>query len=360
MKITPFNDFHLELGAKMAPFGGYQMPIQYSGIKQEHLAVRSGVGVFDVSHMGEFTVEGAQAFDLLQFICSNDISKLQPGKAQYNYFPNEQGGIVDDLIVYQVDVQKYLLVVNAANIEKDWKHIQKFNQKFKAELKDISEKIALLAIQGPDAMATVQSLCEANLTTMKHYSHLTTTLAGIDDVLIATTGYTGAGGVEIYFDPSNARHLWRAIMEAGQDYGIIPVGLAARDTLRLEMGYCLYGNEIDDNTSPISAGLGWVTRPQTGFLNAETHQKTIAGGTEEKLIGFIIEERGIARSGYGLFDVDQNPIGKVTSGTQSPSLQKGIGMGYVKNAHAQPGHTLLVEIREKFVPATVIKPPFIK
>ena len=360
MKKTPFFDIHTQLGAKISLFGGYQMPIQYSGVKQEHLAIRQKLGVFDVSHMGEFWVEGPNAFDLLQFICSNDISKLTPGKAQYNYLPNEQGGVVDDLIVYHIHTEKYLLVVNASNVEKDWNHILKQNQKFEAKLENASEKTALLAIQGPKALTAMQSICNAQLDQLSHYSHITTTLAGVENVLVATTGYTGAGGIEIYFDVAKAEKIWKAVIKAGTEFGILPVGLAARDTLRMEMGYCLYGNEINDQTSPISAGLGWVTKPYTGFLNAELHHKSMEEGTSEKLIGFQIDERGIPRSGYLLFDTDQNPIGRVTSGTQSPSLNKGIGLGYVKTDFSNPGQKLSVQIREKFVSATLVKLPFLK
>lgn len=360
MKKTPFFDIHSQLGAKISLFGGYQMPIQYSGVKQEHLAIRQKLGVFDVSHMGEFWVEGPNAFDLLQFICSNDISKLTPGKAQYNYLPNEQGGVVDDLIVYQIHTEKYLLVVNASNVKKDWNHILKQNQKFEAKLENASEKTALLAIQGPKALTAMQSICNAQLDQLSHYSHITTTFAGVENVLVATTGYTGAGGIEIYSDVAQAEKIWKAVIKAGSEFGILPVGLAARDTLRLEMGYGLYGNEIDDQTSPISAGLGWVTKPHTGFLNAELHHKSMEEGTSEKLIGFQIDERGIPRSGYLLFDTNQNPIGRVTSGTQSPSLNKGIGLGYVKTDFSNPGQKLSVQIREKFVSATVVKLPFLK
>ena len=360
MKKTPFFEIHSRLGAKMSLFGGHQMPIQYKGVREEHLAVRQNIGVFDVSHMGEFWVEGPSALYLLQHICSNDISKLVPGKAQYNYLPNKEGGVVDDLIVYQLDTEKYLLVVNASNIEKDWDHILKHNKKFNAGLEDVSKETALLAIQGPKAIMAMQSICDARIDLLSNYSHTTSTFAGVKNVMVATTGYTGAGGIEIYFDVAKAEKVWNGVMKAGADFGILPIGLAARDTLRLEMGYCLYGNEIDDNTSPISAGLRWVTQPLTGFLNASMIQKSIQEGTTEKLIGFKIDERGIPRSGYILFDSDQNPIGRVTSGTHSPSLNKGIGLGYVKTAFSKPGHKLYVQIRDKLVPATVVKLPFVK
>jgi aminomethyltransferase len=359
MKKTPFFDIHTQLGAKISLFGGYQMPIQYSGVRQEHRAVRQNLGVFDVSHMGEFIVEGPNAKSFLQFICSNDISKLVQGKAQYNYLPNDQGGVVDDLIIYKLQSQKYLLVVNASNAEKDWNHIESQNKKFNAKLENISEKTALLAIQGPMALNAMQSICNTQLNQLTHYSHTTTTFAGVKNVFVATTGYTGAGGIEIYFDVSYAVKIWKAVMEAGSDFGILPVGLAARDTLRLEMGYCLYGNEINDQTSPISAGLGFVTKPHTGFLNAQLHQKSMEEGTSEKLIGFQINKRGIPRSGYLLFDSNENPIGRVTSGTQSPSLNKGIGLGYVKTNFSNPDQKILVQIRKKFVPATILKLPFV-
>ncbi len=360
MKSTPFFDIHTQLNAKMSSFGGYKMPIQYNGIKQEHLAVREKLGIFDVSHMGEFWVEGPMAFDLLQYVCSNDLGKLSPGKAQYNYLPNHQGGVVDDLVVYQIDTEKYLLVVNASNIEKDWNHIQNENQNFDAKLTNVSEKIAQLAIQGPKAVSAMQSICGADLHSLSNYSHFTTTFGGVKNVLVATTGYTGAGGIEIYFEADHAKKIWNAVMEAGSDKGILPVGLAARDTLRLEMGYCLYGNEIDNQSSPISAGLGWVTQPHTQFLNAEQLQKSIEEGTEERLIGFQINERGIPRAGYLLFDCEENLIGRVTSGTQSPSLNQGIGLGYVKVSFSKPGQIISVQIREKFVLATIIKLPFLK
>ena len=360
MKKTPFFEIHSRLGAKMSLFAGHMMPIQYKGVREEHLAVRQNIGVFDVSHMGEFWVEGPSALNLLQHICSNDISKLIPGKAQYNYLPNEEGGVVDDLIVYQLDTEKYLLVVNASNIEKDWDHILKHNKKFNAGLEDVSKETALLAIQGPKAIMAMQSICDARIDLLSNYSHTKSTFAGVKNVMVATTGYTGAGGVEIYFDVAKAEKVWNGVMKAGADFGILPIGLAARDTLRLEMGYCLYGNEIDDNTSPISAGLRWVTQPLTGFLNASMIQKSIQEGTTEKLIGFKIDERGIPRSGYILFDREQNPIGRVTSGTHSPSLNKGIGLGYVKTAFSKPGHKLYVQIRDKLVPATVVKLPFVK
>jgi aminomethyltransferase len=360
MKTTPFFDIHNQLGAKMALFGGYQMPIQYAGVKVEHLAVRENLGVFDVSHMGEFIVEGDNAASLLQFLCSNDIAKLKTGKAQYNYLPNATGGVVDDLIVYQLKDQEYLLVVNASNIEKDWNHLLKHNQNFNANIRDVSDDTALLAIQGPQAVAAMDVLFSSDLKLLSNYSHTTTTFAGVEDVLVATTGYTGAGGIEIYFPASEAVKVWNAVMEAGDKYGILPIGLAARDTLRLEMGYCLYGNEINDETCPISASLGWVTRPHTGFLMADHHQKSLEAGTESKLVGIQITERGIPRAGYKIFDTEENPIGKISSGTQSPSLNRGIGLGYVKKDFSSVGQEVKIQIRDKFIPAKIVKLPFYK
>lgn len=360
MKNTPFFDIHNQLGAKMALFGGYQMPIQYAGVKVEHLAVRENLGVFDVSHMGEFIVEGDNAASLLQFLCSNDIAKLKTEKAQYNYLPNATGGVVDDLIVYQLKDQEYLLVVNASNIEKDWNHLLKHNQNFNANIRDVSDDTALLAIQGPQAVAAMDVLCSSDLKLLSNYSHTTTTFAGVEDVLVATTGYTGAGGIEIYFPATEAVKVWNAVMEAGDKYGILPIGLAARDTLRLEMGYCLYGNEINDETCPISAGLGWVTRPHTGFLMADHHQKSLEAGTESKLVGIQITERGIPRAGYKICDTEENPIGKISSGTQSPSLNRGIGLGYVKKDFSSVGQEVKILIRDKFIPAKIVKLPFYK
>ncbi len=361
MKYTPFFEIHKALNAKMALFGGYQMPIQYSyGVNHEHLTVRKNLGVFDISHMGEFIVEGPQALELLQFICSNDIAKLNPGKAQYNYLPNKTGGILDDLIVYQLEKEKYLLVVNASNIEKDWKWISKYNQFFKADIRDISNKTALLAIQGPKAIEAMQSLCDTNLTDLKNYCHTTTSFAGFKNILVATTGYTGSGGIEIYFDPKYAKTIWERIMHVGSSYGISPIGLAARDTLRIEMGYCLYGSEINDTTSPISAGLKWATKTKTNFIIQSEYKKSAENLSYKKLIGFEMDTRGIPRSKYLIYDKNENIIGKVTSGTQSPTLNKGIGMGYVKSEFSKIGKKILVKIRDKFVPCTIVKVPFYK
>ena len=360
MKKTTLYNTHLNLNAKMTPFGGYEMPVQYSGVTKEHLAVRKGVGVFDVSHMGEFMVSGPKAFDLLQYICSNDISKISIGKAQYNYFPNETGGIVDDLIVYRLEEEKYLLVVNASNIEKDWKWVQKHNVDFGAVVEDQSEETALLAIQGPKAIEAMQQLTSAHLTELLYYSHTTATFAGCENTLIATTGYTGAGGLEIYLPSSKAPEVWDAIIKAGADFDILPAGLAARDTLRLEMGYCLYGNEINDTTSPLAAGLNWVTKLDTGTYNADHLINQKKEGTPEKLVGFVLKNRGIPRAGYSIVNQNSERIGAVTSGTQSPILSQGIGLGYVSSNYAKPGTQIAIQIRDKESLAEVVKLPFIK
>ena len=360
MKKTTLYNTHLNLNAKMTPFGGYEMPVQYSGVTKEHLAVRKGVGVFDVSHMGEFMVSGPKAFGLLQYICSNDISKISIGKAQYNYFPNETGGIVDDLIVYRLEEEKYLLVVNASNIEKDWKWVQKHNVDFGAVVEDQSEETALLAIQGPKAIEAMQQLTSAPLTELPYYSHTTATFAGCENTLIATTGYTGAGGLEIYLPSSKAPEVWDAIMKAGADFDILPAGLAARDTLRLEMGYCLYGNEINDTTSPLAAGLNWVTKLDTGTYNADHLINQKKEGTPVKLVGFVLKNRGIPRAGYSIVNQNSERIGAVTSGTQSPILSQGVGLGYVSSNYAKPGTQIAIQIRDKESLAEVVKLPFIK
>ena len=360
MKKTTLYNTHVSLNAKMTAFGGYEMPVQYTGVKNEHLAVRKALGVFDVSHMGEFYVSGPNSFNLLQFICSNDISKIPVGKAQYNYLPNETGGIVDDLIIYRLEKERYLLVINASNINKDWNWIQKHNHKFKALLEDHSKTTGLLAIQGPKAIIAMKKLTNYPLETLPLYSHTTTDFADIENILIATTGYTGAGGIEIYFPSNQAEHIWNAILRAGASYGIIPAGLAARDTLRTEMGYCLYGNEIDENTSPIAAGLSWISKPKTGFINSKNIEKEKVNGTNQKLIGFIMDLRAIPRNGYMIIDDDNNPIGRVTSGTQSPSLLIGIGLGYVEKSYSKIGTKIGILIRDKKCTARVVKPPFIK
>ncbi len=360
MKKTILNNIHKNLGAKMAPFGGYEMPIQYTGVKNEHLAVRNSVGLFDVSHMGEFLVEGHSSLKLLQKICSNNIEKIKIGEAQYNFFPNENGGVIDDLIVYRVEKNKYFLVINASNIEKDWKWINKWNKLFKAKINNISDQISLFAIQGPKAIEIAQYLSKADIKSLSYYSHVKTNFAGINDVLVATTGYTGAGGVEVYCKNEDAIEIWKLILETGKKFNIIPVGLAARDTLRTEMGYCLYGNEINDKTSPISAGLGWITNPSSGCISNEQFEYEKLKGTEKKLIGLKTTERGIPRSGYKIYNILNNEIGVITSGTQSPSLNVGIGLGYVDSEFSSVGTELFIEIRNKKIKASVEKLPFIK
>jgi len=359
MKNTALTDKHVQLGAKMVPFAGYNMPVQYAGINVEHETVRKGVGVFDVSHMGEFILKGEKALDLIQRVSSNDASKLYDGKVQYSCLPNEDGGIVDDLLVYRIDEKTYMLVVNASNIEKDWNWISKFNTEG-VEMKDISERTALLAIQGPKAADALQSLTDIDLGSMEYYTFKKGNFAGIDNVLLSATGYTGAGGFEIYVDNKDAEKLWNAVFEAGAAFGIKPIGLGARDTLRLEMGFCLYGNDIDDATSPLEAGLGWVTKFSKDFTNSAALQQQKKDGTKRKLVGFEMIDRGIPRHDYEIVDADGNTIGKVTSGTQSPSLQKAIGMGYVNNEFAKEGSEIFINIRDNKVKAKVVKPPFYK
>jgi aminomethyltransferase len=365
MKNTPFTEKHIALGAKMAGFAGYNMPISYSGINDEHAAVRKNAGIFDVSHMGEFMLKGKNALDLIQRVTSNDASKLSAGKAQYSCLPNEDGGIVDDLLVYCIEENNvYMLVVNASNIEKDWKWISKHNTR-KAEMHDISDKTCLLAIQGPNATRMLQPLAEMDILNLKYYTFSKGKFAGVDNVLVSATGYTGAGGVEIYFSPGdekkgvNAAHtIWEAIFKVGGPQGLKPVGLGARDTLRLEMGYCLYGNDIDDTTSPLEAGLGWITKFTKDFIAREILEKQKFEGLERKLVGFEMMEKGIARQGYEIKDFTGALIGTVTSGTQSPSLNKAIGMGYVRANFAHIGSDIYIRIRDKLLQAKVAKIPF--
>lgn len=359
MKNTALTQTHIDLGAKMVPFAGYNMPVQYAGINAEHETVRKGVGVFDVSHMGEFILKGDKALDLIQRVTSNDASKLYDGKVQYSCLPNKDGGIVDDLLVYRIDDQTYMLVVNASNIEKDWNWISQFNSEG-VSMKDISDRTALLAVQGPKAAEALQSLTDIDLGSMEYYSFKKGVFAGIDNVLVSATGYTGAGGFELYVDNEHAQELWDAVFKAGEVFGIKPIGLGARDTLRLEMGFCLYGNDIDDKTSPLEAGLGWVTKFNKEFTNSAALANQKAAGVGQKLVGFEMIERGIPRHDYELVDADGNNIGKVTSGTQSPSLQKAIGLGYVKTEFAKEGTEIFVKIRDNAVKAMVVKPPFYK
>lgn len=359
MKEIALNDIHIALNAKMVPFAGFNMPVTYEGINIEHQTVRNAVGVFDVSHMGEFLISGDKALDLIQKVSSNDASKLVDGKAQYSCLPNEDGGIVDDLIIYRLNAEKYLLVVNASNIEKDWNWISQHNT-MGATMEDLSDEYSLLAIQGPKAAEAMQSLTEVNLKDMKFYTFEVAEFAGIKNVIISATGYTGSGGFEIYFKNEDAKHIWNKVMEAGADFGIKPIGLAARDTLRLEMGYCLYGNDIDDTTSPIEAGLGWVTKFTKEFINSEALKKQKEEGPKRKLIAFELDQRGVPRHGYDIADENGKIIGVVTSGTMSPSLDKGIGMGYIPAEMAKTGEKIFIQIRNKAIPATLVKLPFYK
>jgi len=360
MKNTPFTDKHIALGAKMAEFAGYNMPISYTGINNEHAAVRKNAGVFDVSHMGEFILKGDNALDLIQRITSNDASKLSNGKAQYSCFTNNNGGIVDDLIVYCLEENKsYMLVVNASNIQKDWDWVTSHNTN-NVEMYNISERTCLLAIQGPNATKILQPLVEDDIMNLKYYTFVRGTFAGVKNVIISATGYTGSGGVEIYFEDSNnaGNIIWDAIFAEGTPQGLQPIGLGARDTLRLEMGYCLYGNDIDDETTPLEGGLGWITRFTKNFTARDIIEKQKAEGVGKKLVGFEMIEKGIPRHGYLIKDADGADIGVVTSGTQSPTLGKAIGLGYVEKGFSLIGSTIYVSVREKLVEAQVVKLPF--
>lgn len=359
MKNTALTPIHEKLGAKMVPFAGFNMPVQYEGVNAEHLTVRNAVGVFDVSHMGEFLLEGKQALDLIQKVTSNDASKLFDGKVQYSCLPNDNGGIVDDLLVYRINEEKYMLVVNASNIDKDWNWIAKHNT-FNVNMTNLSDETSLLAVQGPKAAEALQSLTEVDLSEMEYYTFKIGTFAGINDVVISATGYTGSGGFEIYFKNNDAEKIWNAVFESGKEYGIKPIGLAARDTLRLEMGFCLYGNDINDTTSPIEAGLSWITKFTKDFVNAEMLKKQKEEGVSKKLVAFKLDNRGVPRHGYEIVDEENNVIGEVTSGTMSPSLKIGIGMGYVPKTYAKLGSKIGIKVRNKSLAATVVKLPFYK
>ena len=354
---TPFHAIHQSLGAKILPFAGYEMPITYAGVIQEHECVRQKVGVFDVSHMGEFVLRGPHALDLIQKTTSNDASKLTDGKVQYSCFPNLNGGIVDDLLVYRIREEQYMLVVNASNIEKDWNWLKE-NDTWGVEMLDISQKTALLAVQGPLATNALQKLTDFPLASLAYYTFTKCTFAGVENVLISATGYTGAGGYEVYFDNEHAEHMWNAIFEAGKEFGIEPVGLAARDTLRLEMGFCLYGNDINDTTSPMEAGLGWITKFSKEFNNKAALEAQKQNGTARKLVGFELVDKGIPRHDYEICDSAGNMIGIVTSGTMSPSLKKAIGMGYVPASLSAIGSEIFIKVREKLLSAKVVKLPF--
>ncbi|RAR48490.1 glycine cleavage system aminomethyltransferase GcvT [Flavobacterium lacus] len=359
MKNTALTHIHESLGAKLVPFAGYNMPVQYEGVTVEHETVRNGVGVFDVSHMGEFLLTGPNALALIQKVTSNDASTLTIGKAQYSCLPNNQGGIVDDLIVYKIKEEQYLLVVNASNIDKDWDWISSHND-LGVEMNNISEDYSLLAIQGPKAVEAMQSLTSIDLSEIKYYHFEVADFAGIENVIISATGYTGSGGFEIYCKNSEVEQIWNKVFEAGASFGIKPIGLAARDTLRLEMGFCLYGNDINDTTSPLEAGLGWITKFTKEFTNSENLKKQKEEGVTKKLVGFELLERGIPRHDYEIVDADGNNIGIVTSGTMAPTVGKGIGMGYVKTAFSSPDSEIYIQIRNNKVKAKVVKMPFYK
>ncbi|PTB95950.1 glycine cleavage system protein T [Marivirga lumbricoides] len=359
LKKVALNDVHEQLGAKMVPFAGYNMPVSYSGLLEEHKTVREAVGIFDVSHMGEFLVKGPKALELIQKVSSNDASKLVLGKAQYAYLPNDIGGVVDDLLIYKVKEEEYLLVVNASNIEKDWEWISKQNETIGAEMKNISDDFSLFAVQGPKATEALQKLTSVDLSEIKFYTFKVGDFAGVEYAIISATGYTGAGGFEIYLHNKDAGSVWNKIMEAGAEFGIQPIGLGARDTLRMEMGYCLYGNDIDDTTSPIEAGLGWVTKFTKDFINSEALKKQKEEGVKRKLVGFHMVERGIPRKDYEIVDADGKIIGRVTSGTQSPNLGHGIGLGYVDVAFAAPETEIYVAVRKNKIKAVVKKLPLI-
>jgi aminomethyltransferase len=358
VKNIPLNDLHVALGAKMLPFAGYNMPILYSNLIQEHMAVRNGVGVFDVSHMGEFVVKGPQALGLIQRVCTNDAATLFDGKVQYTCMTNNEGGIVDDLLVYRWNENEYYLVVNASNIDKDWAWINAHNTEG-AELENISDNLCLFAVQGPKALEIMQKLTELDLAGMDYYEFKAGKVADIEDIIISTTGYTGAGGFEIYVWNNDAKKMWDAIFTAGAEFDIIPVGLGARDTLRTEMGYCLYGHDIDDTTSPIEAGLGWITKFTKTFTQSDKHLKIKQEGATKKLVGFEMIDRGIPRQHYEILDAEGLQIGEVTSGTQSPCLNKGIGMGYVTTANAKVGTEIFIQVRNNKLKAKVVKMPFV-
>ena len=360
MKNTALTKTHESLGAKMTPFAGYNMPVSYDGVTIEHETVRKGVGVFDVSHMGEFLISGSNALGLIQKVTSNDAGKLKIGNAQYSYLPNETGGIVDDLIVYRIKEEQYLLVVNASNIEKDWNHILKYNVDFNAEMRNISADYSLLAVQGPKAVEAMQSLTSIDLSAIKFYNFEVADFAEIEHVIISATGYTGSGGFEIYCKNEDVQKVWDKIFKAGTNYNIKPIGLAARDTLRLEMGYCLYGNDINDTTSPLEAGLGWITKFTKNFVNCEMLKKEKSHKLKQKLIAFELDERGIPRHDYDIVDTQGKKIGIVTSGTMSPSLRKGIGLGYVLSVFSAVDSKIYIQIRKNAIPATVVKLPFYK
>jgi aminomethyltransferase len=358
LQFVHLNDTHVGLGAKMVPFAGFNMPVLYTNLIEEHVCVRNNVGVFDVSHMGEFLLKGEKALDLIQYVCSNDASKLTDGKVQYSCLPNATGGIVDDLLVYRVNAREYYLVVNASNIEKDWNWISSHNT-FGVEMTNRSDDYSLFAVQGPNALPVLQKLTDVNLSEMPYYTFKIGNMAGFSEVIISNTGYTGAGGFEIYVENKNALSMWNAIFKAGESVGIQPVGLGARDTLRTEMGYCLYGHDIDDTTSPIEAGLGWITSFNKDFIMKDFHSAIKSAGPKKKLVGFEMIDRGIPRQHYPILNAAGEVIGEVTSGTQSPNLSKGIGMGYMETSQSKVGAEIFISIRDKSLKAQIVKMPFI-
>ncbi|HFK5507651.1 glycine cleavage system aminomethyltransferase GcvT [Elizabethkingia anophelis] len=358
MKRTALFDKHVSLGAKIVPFAGFEMPVQYSGVTEEHFAVREKAGMFDVSHMGQFFIEGPGSKELLQKVTTNNVDALEDGKAQYSCLPNENGGIVDDLIVYKIADEKYFVVVNASNIDKDWNHISKYNT-FGAKMTNASDDMSLIAIQGPKATEILQKLTDTPLADIPYYNFTIGAVAGVQDVIISNTGYTGSGGFEIYFKNENAVKLWDALTEAGEEFGMIPCGLASRDTLRLEKGFCLYGNDIDDTTSPIEAGLGWITKFDKDFVSKDVFAKQKEEGISRKLVGFEMQEKAIPRHDYEVVDAEGNVIGKVTSGTMSPMKKIGVGLAYVAKPHFKLGSDIFIRIRNKDIPAKVVKLPFV-
>lgn len=360
MKNIALNNTHEALGAKMVEFAGFKMPIQYEGVSAEHIHVREKLGVFDVSHMGEFMVTGDQAEEFLQYVTSNDVLKLYDRRVQYSCFPNEQGGIVDDLLVYRFSENRFMLVVNASNIDKDWQWLQKYASSYNVDMANQSDEYSLFAVQGPKATEAMQSLTSIDLSGMKYYTFEVGSFAGVEEVIVSATGYTGAGGFEIYVKNKDAKTVWDKIIQAGEDSGIKPIGLGARDTLRMEMGFCLYGNDIDDTTSPIEAGLGWITKFSKNFINADALKKQKEDGVEQKLVGMVLKDRGIPRKDYPIVNAEGVSIGRVTSGTQSPLTRESIGLGYVKAEYSEPGTEIFIEVRNKKLAAEVKRPPFIE
>lgn len=358
-KKTALYDRHVAAGAKMVPYAGFQMPVQYAGVTEEHFAVREAAGIFDVSHMGQFFVEGPEARNLLQYTCTNNIDTLKDGKAHYTSLTNENGGIVDDLIIYKIADEKYFVVVNAANIEKDWEHLTKHNEKFRADLRNASDEISLIAVQGPKATEILQKLTDADLSAIPYYNFSYATVAGVENVMVSNTGYTGSGGFELYFPNEAADKIWDALLETGKDYSLQACGLASRDTLRLEKGFCLYGNDINDEVTPLEAGLGWITKFDKDFVAKEILQKQKEEGPKRKLVGFEMEKKAIPRGGYEIADADDNIIGKVTSGTMSPMKKVGIGLALVDVPHHKTDNRIFIKIRNKAVPAKVVKLPFV-